>query len=83
MARKALVRWIERALEDMEEATTQEITSWVDERFRWGATTNQVANLCARYSQFEKVGFVNETVKAPDRFSVRIRGAVWRLADGS
>jgi hypothetical protein len=83
MARKALVQWIERALDDMGEASTQEITTWIDERFTWGASTNQVANLCARYKQFIKVGFRNETIKNPNGPSERYRGAIWRLADGS
>jgi hypothetical protein len=83
MARKALVQWIQRALEDMGEASTQEITSWIDERFTWGASINQVANLCARYKQFTKVGFRNETITNPNGYSERYRGAIWRLTDGS
>jgi hypothetical protein len=82
MARTALRKWIIRALEDMEEATSQEITDWVQTRYKWGATTPQVSNLLTRLPDFEKVGFIDERMPAKDRVGgfYRLRGCVWRLS---
>lgn len=85
MARKALRIWLKRALEDMGEATSQEIVDWVQTRYHWGATTPQVTNLLTRLPEFEKVGFIDEKMPNKDRVGsfYRLRGCVWRLADGS
>lgn len=81
MARKVLKKQMVMALEEMEEATTQEITCWVQERYRWGCTINQAANILVRYPEFVKVTFIDRVVAQPGHYSQRIRGCVWRLAD--
>jgi hypothetical protein len=45
-------------LEKQESANTVEIFDHLNERFRWGATMNQVGNIMAKDSRFSKVGHV-------------------------
>ena len=45
-------------LEDKGTANTVEIFDHLNERFRWGATMNQVGNIMAKDSRFSKVGHV-------------------------
>ena len=43
-------------LEEKETANTVEIFDHLNERFRWGATMNQVGNIMSKDSRFSKVG---------------------------
>ena len=43
-------------LEDKGSANTVEIFDHLNERFRWGATMNQVGNIMAKDSRFSKIG---------------------------
>ena len=45
-------------LEDRGTANTVEIFDHLNDRFRWGATMNQVGNIMAKDSRFSKVGHV-------------------------
>ena len=45
-------------LEDKGSANTVEIFDHLNERFRWGATMNQVGNIMAKDSRFSKIGHV-------------------------
>ena len=45
-------------LEEKETANTVEIFDHLNERFRWGATMNQVGNIMAKDSRFSKVGHI-------------------------
>ena len=53
-------------LEEKETANTVEIFDHLNERFRWGATMNQVGNIMAKDSRFSKVGHI----RGPFRGSV-------------
>ena len=45
-------------LEENGTANTVEIFDHLNQRFRWGATMNQVGNIMAKDSRFDKVGHV-------------------------
>ncbi len=62
-------------LEDRETANTVEIFDHLNDRFRWGATMNQVGNIMAKDSRFSKVGHV----RGPFRGSV-YTVCVWSLS---
>ena len=62
-------------LEDKGTANTVEIFDHLNERFRWGATMNQVGNIMAKDSRFSKVGHV----RGPFRGSV-YTVCVWGLS---
>ncbi len=56
-------------------ANTVEIFDHLNERFRWGATMNQVGNIMAKDNRFSKVG----QVRGPFRGSV-YTVCVWGLS---
>jgi len=62
-------------LENKGTANTVEIFDHLNERFRWGATMNQVGNIMAKDSRFSKVGHV----RGPFRGSV-YTVCVWGLS---
>ena len=62
-------------LEEKETANTVEIFDHLNERFRWGATMNQVGNIMAKDSRFSKVGHI----RGPFRGSV-YTVCVWSLS---
>ena len=49
--------------EDSGTANTVEIFDHLNDRFRWGATMNQVGNIMAKDSSFSKVGHVRGPVR--------------------
>ena len=62
-------------LEDKGSANTVEIFDHLNERFRWGATMNQVGNIMPKDSRFSKIGHV----RGPFRGSV-YTVCVWGLS---
>ena len=62
-------------LEDKGSANTVEIFDHLNERFRWGATMNQVGNIMAKDSRCSKIGHV----RGPFRGSV-YTVCVWGLS---
>ena len=62
-------------LEEKETANTVEIFDHLNDRFRWGATMNQVGNIMSKDSRFSKVG----RVRGPFRGSV-YTVCVWGLS---
>ena len=60
-------------LEEVGSANTVEIFDHLNDRFRWGATMNQLGNVLARDSRFTKVGFDEGT----DVGGFRMRVCVW------
>ncbi len=62
-------------LEEKETANTVEIFDHLNDRFRWGATMNQVGNIMSKDSRFSKVGHV----RGPFRGSV-YTVCVWGLS---
>ena len=62
-------------LEEKGTANTVEIFDHLNDRFRWGATMNQVGNIMAKDSRFSKVGHV----RGPFRGSV-YTVCVWGLS---
>ena len=62
-------------LEEKETANTVEIFDHLNERFRWGATMNQVGNIMSKDSRFSKVGHI----RGPFRGSVNTV-CVWGLS---
>ncbi len=62
-------------LEERGTANTVEIFDHLNDRFRWGATMNQVGNIMAKDSRFSKVG----QIRGPFRGSV-YTVCVWGLS---
>ena len=56
-------------------ANTVEVFDHLNERFSWGATMNQVGNILAKDSRFEKVGSVRDFFRGA-RYSV----CLWALS---
>ena len=67
---------IAQYLEDNGQYNTSQILEHINKRFRWGATMNQVGNLLARDSRFEKLGITEGTTMA----GFRERVCIWALA---
>ena len=67
---------IAQYLEDNGESNTSQILEHINKRFRWGATMNQVGNLLARDSRFEKLGITEGTTMA----GFRERVCIWALS---
>tara|TARA_B100001094_G_C17701562_1_gene562943 strand:+ start:313 stop:552 length:240 start_codon:yes stop_codon:yes gene_type:complete len=67
---------IQSFLTDVGEANTTDILDHVNQRFRWGATMNQLGNVLARDRRFIKVGFDEGT----DLGGFRMRVCVWSIA---
>lgn len=80
MARVLLRRYIVKALEELEEATTGEIVQHVCRSYKWGVSMPSVGNLLTRLPEFQKVGFVNGTQEDP-MSGIRVRQVIWRLVD--
>ena len=57
-------------------SNTSQILDHVNQRFRWGATMNQLGNVLARDRRFIKVGFDEGT----DIGGFRMRVCVWSIA---
>jgi len=49
---------VKSLLEQRGSANTVEIFDHLNERFRWGATMNQVGNILAKDTRFDKIGHV-------------------------
>jgi hypothetical protein len=49
---------VEIFLQENETANTVEVFDHLNNRFKWGATMNQVGNILAKDNRFEKVGHV-------------------------
>ena len=64
---------IDEYLESVDVANTTDILDHVNQRFRWGATMNQLGNVLARDRRFIKVGFDENT----DIGGFRMRVCVW------
>ena len=67
---------IAQYLQDNGVSNTSQILEHINKRFRWGATMNQVGNLLARDSRFEKLGITEGTTMA----GFRERVCIWALA---
>ena len=67
---------IEAYLSNVGEANTTDILDHVNQRFRWGATMNQLGNVLARDRRFVKVGFDEGT----DIGGFRMIVCVWSIA---
>ena len=64
---------IDEYLESVDAANTTDILDHVNQRFRWGATMNQLGNVLARDRRFVKVGFDENA----DIGGFRMRVCVW------
>ena len=73
---KRLRTEIQTFLNDVGEANTTDILDHVNQRFRWGATMNQLGNVLARDRRFVKVGFDEVTVLG----GFRMRVCIWSIA---
>ena len=73
---KRLRTEIQSFLTNVGEANTTDILDHVNQRFRWGATMNQLSNVLARDRRFIKVGFDEGT----DLGGFRMRVCVWSIA---
>ncbi len=58
-------------------ASTSQIITYLNDKLRYGVTTNQVGNLLARHPRIEKAYFLDE-IKPNGR---RNRECVWKLKD--
>ena len=57
---KRLREEVKKMLSENGEANTVEIFDHLNTRFSWGATMNQVGNILAKDTRFEKVGHVRD-----------------------
>ena len=64
---------IDEYLESVDAANTTDILDHVNQRFRWGATMNQLGNVLARDRRIVKGGFDENT----DIGGFRMRVCVW------
>ena len=72
---KRLREEVRRFLEERGRANTVEVFDHLNERFSWGATMNQVGNILAKDTRFEKVGSVRDFFRGA-RYSV----CIWALS---
>jgi len=73
---KRLRSEIQDFLSEVGEANTTDILDHVNQRFRWGATMNQLGNVVARDRRFVKVGFDEGTGLC----GFRMRVCIWSIA---
>jgi len=66
---KRLRAEVHKFLSERGRANTVEVFDHLNERFSWGATMNQVGNILAKDSRFEKVGSVRNFFRGA-RYSV-------------
>ena len=64
-------------LEDNGEANTSQILDYINGRYRWGASINQLGNILAKDKRFQKVGFYNSSVGDGSRCRV----CIWDLSN--
>ena len=62
-------------LENTENANTTQIFDHINSRFRWGTSMNQLGNILAKDTRFEKVGFLSNS--SGDGYRCRI--CIWAL----
>jgi len=72
---KRLREEVYRFLSERGRANTVEVFDHLNERFSWGATMNQVGNILAKDTRFEKVGSVRNFFRGA-RYSV----CLWSLS---
>ena len=72
---KRLREEVYKFLGERERANTVEVFDHLNERFSWGATMNQVGNILAKDTRFEKVGSVRNFFRGA-RYSV----CLWSLS---
>ncbi len=72
---KRLREEVYKFLTERGRANTVEVFDHLNERFSWGATMNQVGNILAKDSRFEKVGSVRDFFRGA-RYSV----CIWSLS---
>jgi len=75
---KRLREEVRTFLSERDQANTVEIFDHLNQRFSWGATMNQVGNILAKDSRFEKVGSVRGLFRGA-RYAV----CLWSLRDNS
>ncbi len=69
--RKAVVEFLEKN----ENANTTQIFDHINSKFRWGTSMNQLGNVLAKDSRFEKVGFLSSS----SGNGYRCRICIWAL----
>ena len=69
--RKAVFEFLEKT----ENANTTQIFDHINSKFRWGTSMNQLGNILAKDSRFEKVGFLSNSSSN----GYRCRICVWAL----
>lgn len=62
-------------LQTIESANTTQIYDHINSRFRWGTSMNQLGNILAKDSRFEKIGFLSNS--SGDGYRCRI--CIWGL----
>ena len=72
---KRLREEVRTYLEENDTANTVEIFDHLNDRFRWGATMNQVGNILAKDSRFSKIGHIRGLFRG-STYSV----CVWALS---
>ena len=72
---KRLREEVHKFLGERGRANTVEVFDHLNERFSWGATMNQVGNILAKDTRFEKVGNVRDFFRGA-RYSV----CIWSLS---
>ncbi|MDP6906393.1 MAG: DUF3860 domain-containing protein [Candidatus Thalassarchaeaceae archaeon] len=73
---KRLRKAVHTFLQKEGKANTVEVFDYLNERFSWGATMNQVGNILSKDRRFSKIGTVRGLFRGA-RYSV----CVWTLTD--
>ena len=66
---------IVECLRENTKAPTSKVIDYINEKTKWGATTNQVSNILSKHPLVEKVDFIDTTKSN----GVRERQCVWKL----
>ncbi len=74
---KRLRKAVFKFLEVKGQANTTQIFDYINSKYRWGTSMNQLSNILAKDSRFEKVGFLNNSKGS----GIRCRICVWGLKE--
>ena len=74
---KRLRKAVQAFLETNGESNTSQILDHINEKYRWGASINQLGNVLAKDKRFTKVGFYNNSLGD----GTRCRVCIWGLSN--
>ena len=63
-------------LEENGDSNTNQIMDYINKKYRWGTSINQLGNVLAKDKRFEKVGFYNNSTGG----GTRCRVCIWNIS---